>query len=86
MNDIEALQSLCRQTNDEARWVIARLSDTGLRLSEALGLTIEDVYLTATTLYIDIHPRPWRWLKTRSSKRQVSVRIRWTSERLIVLE
>ena len=73
MNDIEALQSMCRQTNDEARWIIALLSDTGLRLSEALGLTKEDVHLTATTPYIDIRPRPWRRLKTRSSKRQVPV-------------
>ena len=73
VNDIEALQSMCRQTNDEARWVIALLSDTGLRLSEALGLTKEDVHLTATTPYIDIRPRPWRRLKTRSSKRQVPV-------------
>ena len=73
VNDIEALQSMCRQTNDEARWIIALLSDTGLRLSEALGLTKEDVHLTATTPYIDIHPKPWRRLKTRSSKRQVPI-------------
>ena len=73
VKDIETLQSMCRQTNDEARWVIALLSDTGLRLSEALGLTKEDVHLTATTPYIDIRPRPWRRLKTRSSKRQVPV-------------
>ena len=73
VNDIEALQSMCRQTNDEARWVIALLSDTGLRLSEALGLTKEDVHLTATTSYIDIRPWPWRRLETRSSKRQVPV-------------
>ena len=56
VNDIEALQSMCRQTNDEARWVIALLNDTGLRFSEALGLTKEDVHLTATTPYMDIRP------------------------------
>ena len=67
--DIQKLQALCRQTDDEPRWIIALLSDTGLRLSEALGLTKEDVYLPATTPYIDIRPRPWRRLKTRSSKR-----------------
>ena len=74
VNDIETLQSMCRQTNDEARWVIALLSDTGLRLSEALGLAKDDVNLTATTPYIDIRPRPRRRLKTRSSKRQVACR------------
>ena len=71
--DIQTLQALCRQTDDEPRWIIALLSDTGLRLSEALGLTKEDVHLTATTPYIDIRPRPWRRLKTRSSKRQVPI-------------
>ncbi|MDA9159108.1 tyrosine-type recombinase/integrase [Rhodobacteraceae bacterium] len=71
--DIQTLQAFCRQTDDEPRWIIALLSDTGLRLSEALGLTKEDVHLTATTPYIDIRPRPWRRLKTRSSKRQVPV-------------
>ena len=68
VKDIETLQSMCRQTNDEARWVISLLSDTGLRLSEALGLAKDDVNMTATTPYIDIRPRPRRRLKTRSSK------------------
>ena len=71
--DIQTLQAFCRQTDDEPRWIIALLSDTGLRLSEALGLAKDDVHLTATTPYIDIRPRPWRRLKTRSSKRQVPV-------------
>jgi integrase len=71
--DIQTLQALCRRTDDEPRWIIALLSDTGLRLSEALGLTKEDVHLTATNPYIDIRPRPWRRLKTRSSKRQVPI-------------
>ena len=71
--DIQTLQALCRRTDDEPRWIIALLSDTGLRLSEALGLTKEDVHLTATKPYIDIRPRPWRRLKTRSSKRQVPI-------------
>ena len=35
---ITAIQQRCYQMDDEARWAIALVSDTGLRLSEALGL------------------------------------------------
>ena len=44
-----------------------------MRLSEALGLTKEDIHLTATSPYVDIRPQPWRRLKTRNSERQVPV-------------
>ena len=71
--DIRALQLLCRQTDDEPRWIIALLSDTGLRLSEALGLSRDDVHLTAMTPYVDVRPKPWRRLKTKSSERQVPI-------------
>jgi len=71
--DIRALQLLCRQTDDEPRWIIALLSDTGLRLSEALGLSTDDIHLTATTPYVDVRPQPWRRLKTKSSERQVPI-------------
>ena len=73
VDDIRELQSLCRQTDDEPRWIIALLSDTGLRLSEALGLSRDDIHLTATTPYIDVRPQPWRRLKTKSSERQVPI-------------
>ena len=73
LEDIRTLQSLCLQANDEPRWIIALLSDTGLRLSEALGLTKEDIHLTTTSPYVDIRPQPWRRLKTRNSERQVPV-------------
>ena len=71
--DIQTLQVLCRQTDDEPRWIIALLSDTGLRLSEALGLTKDDVHLTSRIPYVDVRPKPWRRLKTKSSERQVPI-------------
>jgi len=57
--------------DDEPRWIIALLSDTGLRLSEALGLTTDEVHLNAAIPYIEIKPQPWRRLKTKSSERKV---------------
>ena len=47
------------------------LSDTGLRLSEALGLTTDEIYLNATIPYIEIKRQLWRRLKTKSSERKI---------------
>ena len=38
IEDIKKVQSLCRDNDDEIRWLIALISDTGMRLSEAAGL------------------------------------------------
>ena len=37
-NDIlKLIQEACRSTDDEPRWLIALISDTGMRLAEAAG-------------------------------------------------
>ena len=41
--ELRSLQARCRSSNDELRWLLALISDTVLRLSEALGLSCEDV-------------------------------------------
>ena len=38
MGDIRKIQSLCRDNDDEMRWLIALISDTGMRLGEAAGV------------------------------------------------
>ena len=53
------------------RWLIALLSDTGMRLGEAVGLSVEDVHLNDETPHINITPHPWRRLKTKGSERCV---------------
>jgi integrase len=53
------------------RWLIALISDTGLRLAEAAGLHINDLKLDEDIPYVDIKPHPWRSLKTTGSQRQV---------------
>ena len=66
---IKTIQSYCRQEDDEPRWLIALLSDSGMRLSEALGLAKEDIKLEEPIPHIRLIPHPWRRLKTRSSER-----------------
>ena len=59
-----------RFTDDEPRWLIALISDTGMRLSEPAACSC-DIHLDGDTPYIDLVEHPWRRLKTSSSSRQV---------------
>ena len=71
LKDIRIIQKECIKLNDESRWLIALISDTGMRLSEALGLASEDIVLHEKIPFIDLRPKPWRQLKTNSSERQI---------------
>ena len=68
---IRQIQQSCMEHDDDMRWLIALISDTGMRLAEAAGLQIDDIKLEKDIPYVDIKPHPWRSLKTRSSQRQV---------------
>ena len=57
--------------DDEARWLVALISDTGMRLSEAAGLSVDDIKLDCEIPHIDLKPHSWRGLKTRGSLRQI---------------
>ena len=57
--------------DDPNRWLIALISDTGMRLSEALGLKINDLKLDKEIPYLNITPNSARRLKTKSSERQI---------------
>lgn len=47
------------------------LSDTGMRLAEAVGLLREDIRVDEDIPYVDIRPHPCRRLKTSGSQRKV---------------
>ncbi|MBW0159735.1 tyrosine-type recombinase/integrase, partial [Sinorhodobacter sp. B57] len=68
---IHALQSECRKIDDDLRWLVALVSDTGMRLAEAAGLLKEDLKLDAPIPHVVIREHPWRRLKTSSSARVV---------------
>jgi len=71
IDDIRRVQQLCYQRDDDIRWLIALLSDTGMRLAEAAGLAKRDVFLNTEIPYVRLCERPWRPLKTRSNERDV---------------
>ena len=68
---IRQIQQSCLEHDDDMRWLIALISDTGMRLAEAAGLHIEDLRLDEEIPYLDIKPHPSRSLKTKGSQRQV---------------
>ena len=71
IENIRQIQQNCRDVDDEARWLVALISDTGMRLSEAAGLHINDIILDEDIPYINLTSHPWRSLKTKGSKRQI---------------
>ena len=68
---IRDIQKECMKINDPNRWLIALISDTGMRLSEALGLKVSDIKLNEEIPYINITTNSARRLKTKSSERQI---------------
>ena len=66
---LRVIQQRCKTTDDEPRWLVALISDTGMRLSEAAGLAKEDIVLDADVPHVIIRPHPWRRLKTKDSER-----------------
>jgi integrase len=68
---IKKVQSLCRDYDDDLRWLIALLSDSGMRLGEGVGLLKSDINLDCEIPHIKLTPHPWRRLKTKSSQRIV---------------
>ena len=68
---IKLIQGECVRINDDLRWLVALISDSGLRLAEATGLHIDDIVLDSDIPYIKVKPHPWRTLKTPASARQV---------------
>ena len=81
---IRQIQQSCIEHDDDMRWLVALISDTGMRLAEAAGLHIDDLKLDKDIPYVDIKPHPWRSLKTRGSQRQVPLvgASLWASQRI----
>jgi integrase/uncharacterized protein YcgL (UPF0745 family) len=84
LDDIRRIQHECKQVDDEKRWLLALISDTGMRLSEAAGLARDDIVLDADAPHIKLIPHPWRRLKTKGSERLVPLvgASLWAAKRL----
>ena len=68
VEDIHRIQLECRASDDDFRWLVALISDTGMRLAEAVRLTVEDMKLESTYPHLVLQNHPWRSLKTTSVK------------------
>ena len=71
IEDIRKVQHLCKTIDDDLRWLVALVSDTGMRLAEAAGLLKSDIILDADIPHISLKPHPWRPLKTSGSQRDI---------------
>ena len=58
VSDIHMIQQKCCDEDDELRWIIALLCDTGMRLGEAIGLLRSDIVLEAKIPHITLRPHP----------------------------
>ncbi|MGB1614088.1 MAG: DUF6538 domain-containing protein [Candidatus Puniceispirillaceae bacterium] len=81
---LSVLQQNCKYKDDEARWLIALISDTGMRLAEAAGLAMNDIYIDEELPHVSIRTHSWRRLKTKSSERLVPLvgASLWAAKRL----
>jgi hypothetical protein len=71
LDELKTLAGACRQIDDDRRFIISMILDTGARLGEIVGLRVSDVFLEASVPYIHIRPFNGRSLKTTSSERKV---------------
>jgi len=84
IDQIRLTQRQCRAKDDSLRWLCALISDTGMRLAEAVGLAKDDLRLDSDTPYLMIQKHPWRPLKTSGSERVIPLvgEALWAAQRL----
>ena len=85
IEDIRKVQQRCLSLNDDLRWLVALVSDTGMRLAEVGGLLKTDIILDEDIPFIRVQPHSWRKLKTAGSERDVplvGVSL-WAAQRLL---
>ena len=83
--DIKKVQAECYKADDEKRWLIALIADTGMRLAEGSGLLRSDFIEQDGILCVNIRSHPWRSLKTASSTRIIPLvgSAKWAAERIL---
>jgi integrase len=86
IEQILEVQRRCYDTDDELRWLVAIVSDTGMRLAEAAGLIRDDIQEDQDgKLVARVCPHPWRGLKTKGSERLVPLAgaAEWAGQRIL---
>ena len=85
LEDIRVIQTESKKEDDELRWLLLLLSDSGMRLSEALGLSKDDINLNSNLPHVKLIPHKWRRLKTRNSERCIPLigASLWASKKIL---
>ena len=83
--DIKKVQEECYKANDDKRWLIALIADTGMRLAEGAGLLKSDFIIKDGIQCVSIKPHSWRSLKTASSERIIPLvgSSKWAAEQIL---
>ena len=69
--ELKSLQDECVLLDDDIRWLVALISDTGMRLSETVGLLVDDLVLDSVQPHVKLAPHPHRRLKAGASERTI---------------
>jgi len=85
LDDLRHVQRECMQIDDDIRWLVVLVSDTGMRLAEAAGLSVNDFNLQDDIPFVKVRPHPWRSLKTSASARVIplSGMALWAAQRIL---
>ena len=85
IEDIRKVQQQCLSLDDDLRWLVALVSDTGMRLAEVAGLLKSDISIDEDIPFIRLQPHSWRKLKTSGSERNVALVgvSLWAAQRLL---
>ena len=71
IDSIRLVQNECMKLDDDIRWLIALISDTGMRLAEAAGIRLDDVHLEDHIPFVRLEEHASRPLKTTGSRRDI---------------
>lgn len=84
-DNLAKIKQKCFELDDDVRWLVALISDTGLRLSEAAGILFNDIKLEQPYPHVVIKEHKHRRLKTDASERVVPLvgASLWAAQRLV---
>ncbi|WP_424929123.1 DUF6538 domain-containing protein [Amaricoccus tamworthensis] len=70
-SELNLIQRSCLATDDDIRWLVSILSDTGMRMAEAVGLMRNDVFLNDPIPYVHVQQNALRGIKNAGSNRRI---------------
>ena len=71
VKELEVLRAKLEGSSNTIDCLIKIMMDTGMRVSEVVGLASKDIKLDCETPYIELHKNPFRRLKTKNSERLI---------------